>query len=156
MSNSTLSTKDVSHKLEQYCAYQERCHKEVRDKLWTFPLSEEEHNEIVVHLIENNYLNEERFAKLFSVSKFNQKKWGKIRITNELKKKRITDYLINNALNEISDDAYQATFDLVADLQWTKIIEKNVFKKRKRFCDFLLRKGYESELIYKKVRLLEK
>lgn len=154
-SHSALTTKDITHKLEQYCAYQERCHKEVIDKLWTFPLSEEERNNIIVHLIEHQFLNEERFAKLFTVSKFNQKKWGKKRIIMELKGRNISDYLIKKALLEIDDDRYETTFHLVAESQWEKIVEKNTLKKRKKFCDFLLRKGYESDLIYQKVRELE-
>jgi regulatory protein len=74
---STSSIKEIVQKLESYCAYQERCHVEVQEKLAIFVISEQEKNEIIVHLIAQNYLNEERFASLFAISKFHQKKWGK-------------------------------------------------------------------------------
>jgi regulatory protein len=101
-------------------------------------------------------LNEERFASVFSTSKFHQKKWGKIRIKNELKSRRISDYLINIALKKIPSEEYYNTFQILADRLWETITEKNTLKKRKKFCDSLLRKGWESDLIYEKVKELER
>ena len=155
-SKTTNSLQDVQQKLEYYCSYQERCHVEVQEKLRGFSLSEDERNIVIVHLIEHNFLNEERFASLFSISKFHQKKWGKIRIKNELKARKISDYLINKGLKEIPTDEYELTFEALAEKIWETIIEKNSIKKRKKFCDTLLRKGWESELIYTKVKELEK
>jgi regulatory protein len=154
-SQSTSSVEEIVHKLENYCAYQERCHVEVAEKLRGFNLSEHERNQIIVRLIEHNYLNEERFAALFTISKFHQKKWGKIRIKNELKARRISDFLISKSLKEIPLEEYQATFHALAEKHWETIAEKNAIKKRKKYCDFLLRKGWESELIYEKVKALE-
>ena len=152
---STSSVKDIIQKLENFCAYQERCHIEVQEKLRNFEISEQEKNQIIVHLIEHNYLNEERFASLFTISKFHQKKWGKIRIKNELKARRISDFLISKSLKEIPSEEYQDTFHTLAEKHWDTLVEKNAIKKRKKYCDYLLRKGWESELVYEKVKDLE-
>lgn len=101
-------------------------------------------------------MNEERFASIFSISKFHQKKWGKIRIKNELKARKISDYLVTKALKEIPADEYEMTFETLAEKHWENITESNSLKKRKKFCDYLLRKGWESERIYEKVKELEK
>ena len=155
-SKSTSSVEDIVQKLEYYCSYQERCHIEVSEKLRSFVLNQQEKDQIIVHLIANNFLNEERFASVFSISKFHQKKWGKIRIKNELKARKISDYLVIKALKEIPAEEYEMTFDTLAEKHWETITEKNELKKRKKFCDYLLRKGWESERIYEKVKELEK
>jgi regulatory protein len=155
-SKSTSSVEVIIQKLEHYCSYQERCHIEVSEKLRSFVLNQEEKDKIIVHLIESNFLNEERFALVFSISKFHQKKWGKIRIKNELKARKISDYLVTKALKEIPTEEYEITFEILAEKHWETITEKNDLKKRKKFCDYLLRKGWESERIYEKVKELEK
>jgi regulatory protein len=142
--------------MEYYCSYQERCHIEVSEKLRSFVLNQDEKDRIIVHLIESNFLNEERFALVFSISKFHQKKWGKIRIKNELKARKISDYLVTKALKEIPSEEYEMTFENLAEKHWESITEKNDLKKRKKFCDYLLRKGWESERVYEKVKELEK
>lgn len=153
--NSTSSIEQILQKLEYYCAYQERCHIEVQEKLRSFAISNNEKDNIIVHLIEQNFLNEERFASVFSISKFHQKKWGKIRIKNELKARKISDFLITKSLKEIPSEEYQMTFDLLSEKYWESITEKNALKKRKKFCDYLLRKGWESDWVYEKVKSLE-
>lgn len=155
-SKSTSSVEDILQKMEYYCSYQERCHIEVSEKLRSFVLNQAEKDRIIVHLIESNFLNEERFALVFSISKFHQKKWGKIRIKNELKARKISDYLVTKALKEIPSEEYEMTFENLAEKHWESITEKNDLKKRKKFCDYLLRKGWESERIYEKVKELEK
>ena len=155
-SKSTSSVEDILQKMEYYCSYQERCHIEVSDTLRSFVLNQDEKDRIIVHLIESNFLNEERFASIFSISKFHQKKWGKIRIKNELKARKISDYLVTKALKEIPADEYEMTFETLAEKHWENITESNSLKKRKKFCDYLLRKGWESERIYEKVKELEK
>jgi regulatory protein len=151
--NSSIS--DVKKKLEHFCVYQERCHDEVIQKLRSMALNSAEIDEVVVHLIENNFLNEERFACCFARGKFRIKKWGKIRIVNELKSRTISQYNINTALKEIDDEEYTTTFHSLSEITWVNITEKNKLKKRKKFCDFLLRKGFESQLVYEKVKELE-
>ncbi len=155
-SKSISSVEVVLQKLEYYCSYQERCHLEVQEKLYGFDISTYDKQAVLVHLIEHNFLNEERFASLFSISKFHQKKWGKIRIKNELKARKISDYLISKALKEIPYNEYEPTFETLSEKHWESISEKNILKKRKKFCDYLLRKGWESELVYSKIKELEK
>lgn len=142
--------------MEYYCSYQERCHVEVNEKLRSFVLNQDEKDQIIVRLIEQNFLNEERFASIFSISKFHQKKWGKIRIKNELKARHISDYLVSKALKEIPMEEYFQTFENLSEHHWEFMTEKNTIKKRKKFCDYLLRKGWESDLVYSKVKELEK
>ena len=155
-SKSTSSVEVILQKMEYYCSYQERCHAEVNEKLRSFVLNQEEKDNIIVHLIGQNFLNEERFASIFSISKFHQKKWGKIRIKNELKARHISDYLITKALKEIPMEEYFQTFENLSEHHWELMTEKNTIKKRKKFCDYLLRKGWESDLVYSKVKELEK
>jgi len=153
---SSTSLPQIVQKMEYYCSYQERCHLEVMQKLYGFALTQNERDEVVVHLIQHNFLNEERFAKTFAISKFHQKKWGKIRITNELKQRQISTYLITKGLQEIPSHEYEETFESLTEKTWQTITEKNALKKRKKFCDTLLRKGWESELVYEAVKKLEK
>ncbi len=154
-SKSISSVEVVLQKLEYYCSYQERCHVEVNEKLRSFAISEHDQNKVIVHLIEHNFLNEERFASVFTLSKFHQKKWGKIRLKNELKARKISDYLIQKALKEIPTDEYETTFAILSEKYWDSINEKNTLKKRKKFCDYLLRKGWESDWVYEKMKELE-
>ena len=155
MDSKSLSLSEILQKIEYYCSYQERCHVEVNEKLKGFSISSEEKNQIIVHLINENFLNEERFASVFTISKFHQKKWGKIRIKNELKARKISEYLITKSLKEIPLEEYETTFLTLSEKFWDTITEKNPLKKRKKCCDYLLRKGWESDLVYEKVKQLE-
>ncbi len=146
--------KEATKKLEGYCAYQERCHKEVTGKLWEMRMIPEAIDKIVVHLIEHNYLNEERFAKSFARGKFNIKKWGRQRITSELKFRNISRFNIKTALKEIDDSGYLTTFDELADKRLAQLTEKNPQKRRKKLADYLLYRGWESDLVYAKIKEL--
>lgn len=146
---------DAIKKLEHFCAYQERCHKEVVQKLREMRMTSEEIDVVVVHLIGQNFMNEERFACSFARGKHRIKGWGRIRIVNELKFRDISKYNIDNALKQISADEYFATFEKIAESQWHNISEKNTLKKRKKVCDYLLRKGFESDMVYAKIKELE-
>nr|WP_294935041.1 regulatory protein RecX [uncultured Flavobacterium sp.] len=152
----TYTVEEAKRKLEYYCGYQERCHYEVVEKLKSLNMIPQVVDAIVVHLIENNFLNEERFAQSFARGKHNIKKWGKTRIVNELKFRGISKYNIEKALQEITPDDYSKTFHELAESQWESIREKNIQKKKRKFLDFLLRKGYESHLIFEKLNDLEK
>ena len=151
-----FTIKQATQKLEHYCAYQDRCHEEVVQKLRTMKMDADEIDSVVVHLITDNFLNEERFACSYARGKHRIKHWGKIRIVNELKFRKISATLIKIALKEIDDSDYLDMFDALADKHWETITERNTMKKRKKFCDYLLRKGWETELIYQKVKELEK
>jgi regulatory protein len=154
-SKSSASAEEILQKLEYYCSYQERCHVEVQEKLRQFTLSENEKNQIIVQLIEHNFLNEERFARCFARGKFRIKHWGKNRIVNELKQRQISAPNIKCGLTEISDEEYHDTFDKLAQRHWENIKETNLHKKKKKFCDYLLRKGWESNLVYDRLKELE-
>lgn len=147
--------KEAINKIEHYCAYQERCHEEVVQKLGSMKMDSDEIDQIIAHLINDNFLNEERFACSFARGKHRIKHWGKIRITNELKFRGINQTLINIALKEIDPEEYYTTFGALANRYWESIQEKNALKKRKKFCDYMLRRGFESNLVYEKVRELE-
>ena len=149
------SVKEAIHKIEHFCAYQERCHDEVVQKLRAMKMESNEIDEIVAHLIKENYLNESRFACSFARGKHRIKFWGKVRIVNELKFRNISTYNINLALKEITHEEYDTNFNTLAERNWHSIKESNGLKKRKKCCDFLLRKGYESNLVYEKVKELE-
>ena len=150
-----FTIKQATKKLEHYCAYQERCHEEVVQKLRSMKMDSDEIDAIIVHLIASNFLNESRFACSFARGKHRIKHWGKIRIVNELKFRKISQYNINLALKEITTEEYEATFHNLAERNWESIRELNPLKKRKKFCDYLLRKGFESNLVYEKVKELE-
>lgn len=146
------SLQEIIKKLEYYCSYQERCHAEVTQKLFALKIPIFEQDKIVVHLIEHNFLNEERFAIAFAVGKFHQKKWGKIRIKNELKLRAISNYLITKALQSIDEVEYLATFELLFEKACHQVLEQNKLKKKKKIQEYLLRKGWESELILTKCK----
>ncbi|WP_223549839.1 MULTISPECIES: regulatory protein RecX [Aestuariivivens] len=150
----TYTLEEAKRKLENFCVYQERCHKEIRQKLLDMHMIPEAIDLIIVHLIEHNFLNEERFAKTFVRGKFNMKKWGKRRLTLELKKKDIAKSNINQAINEINNDDYYKTLDDLAKKRLASITEKNKLKKKKKLADYLLYRGWESHLVYDKVNEL--
>lgn len=142
-------------KIKHYCAYQERSHKETRDKLYSYGLNKKEVEETISMLIIENYLNEERFAKHFSGGKFRMKGWGKNKIKQALKFKQVSDYCIKKALEEIGDEEYEKTFQtLVAQKLITLKSEKNIFVKKRKLNDFLFQRGFENELIREAVNQL--
>jgi regulatory protein len=154
--NSICTPKEALQKLEHFCAYQERCHDEVVSKLYSLKMTADEIDFIVVQLIEGNFLNETRFACSFARGKHRIKYWGKIRIKNELKLRNISSTNISLALKEISAEEYEITFNELSEKCWDSLQEKNILKKRKKFCDYLLRRGYESNFVYEKAKELER
>ena len=151
-SDKSFTFDEILRKAESYCAYQERCHNEVIQKLKTFTASETVIDNAMVHLIQNNFLNEERFACSFARGKHRIKHWGRIRIVRELKARSISKYTIDKALKEIDSEEYFAKFNTLSEKIWESISEKNIQKKKKKFCDYLLRKGFETSLIYEKLQ----
>ena len=155
-SQKTYTVDEAQKNLENYCAYQERCHKDVIDKLRKMKMIPEVIDTIVVHLITNNYLNEERFAKAFARGKFRIKKWGKNRIIRELKYRNVSKYSIDSALKEIDLDDYYKTLHELAEKRIAQVKEINLYKKKKKVVDYLLYRGWESHLIYEKINELIK
>jgi regulatory protein len=154
--NEKLTLNEARLKLEHYCSYQERCHQEVVQKSYDLGMKYNEVDAVVVHLIQNNFLNEERFARTFARGKHRIKAWGKIRIVNELKQRQVSAPNIKCALTEIPEEEYRETLDRIAEKHWESITEKNSQKKKKKFCDYLLRKGWESNLVYEKLKQFER
>lgn len=147
----SFSVDEATRKLEGYCAYQDRCHKEVISKLREMNMIPQAIDLIVGHLIQENFLNEERFARSFARGKFKIKKWGKNRIINELKHRDISKYNITTALKEIESKEYLNTFNVLAKKRLSEIREKDLQKRRKKLADYLLYRGWESGMVYEKV-----
>lgn len=156
ISNKTYTVEEALSKLQNYCSYQERCHQEVRQKLKGMRMIPDAIDQIIVYLLEYNFLNEERFAKTFVSGKFRIKKWGRRRLTLELKKKGVGKFNINQALSEISDAEYIEVFNVLAENRLKYIKETNKQKKKKKLADYLLYRGWESHLVYDKVNQLIK
>lgn len=148
------TVQEATKKIESYCAYQDRCHKEVVSKLKDMGMIPIAIDTIIAQLIEDRFLNEERFAKSFARGKFNIKKWGKNRIVRELKFRDISKYNITTALKEIEPETYLSTLDNLAKKRLDQITETNTQKRRKKLADYLLYRGWESHLVYEKLQEL--
>lgn len=153
-SQNTYSFEEVLQKLKKYCVYQERCHQEVHQKLKTLKTKPEDIDSVVVELKQYDFLNEKRYAKSFVSGKFKIKKWGRNRLTLELKKRSVPNYLINSALNEIDEQEYITVFNSLAEKKYNSISETNKLKKKKKLVDYLLQRGWESQMVYDKANIL--
>ena len=154
MNTKTYTVTEAKRALERYCIYQDRCHKEVTTKLKSMNMIPLAIDEIINHLIEHNFLNEERFAKSFARGKFNYKHWGKNRIVRELKFRDISSYNVKTALKEINEDEYLLKLSTIAKNKLATITETNIYKKRKKLADYLLYRGWEPQLVYEKTKEL--
>lgn len=147
MQKKYLTKEQALQKLRQYCAYQERSHYEAEQKLWDLGIRRTDHGEIISTLIEEDYLNEERFAKQFAGGKFRMNHWGRKKIYYALKEKRVSDYNIKKAMGDLDEDAYRKTLEDLAEKKYELLeMETEPVRKRKTM-DYLLQKGFESELI---------
>ena len=150
--------KQVYLKLTSFCAYQERTHEEVRKKLDTLFVEEEDAEEVIAQLIQDNFLNETRFAQSYAGGKFRIKSWGKKRILFELKRKEVSEYNIRLALQEIDSKENQSTLlkrakkklELLAKKESNKLLQK------KKLVAYLVQKGYEPELVWSTIEPLFK
>jgi regulatory protein len=143
-----LTPQQALPKAKNYCAYQERCHSEVHDKLYGYGLNKNEVEEITSILITDSYLNEERFAVHYTGGHFRTKNWGRVKIKYELKKKQVSAYCIKKALAAIDEDEYFKTLDRLAELKLKTLkSEKNLFIKKRKLQDHLLQKGFENDLV---------
>lgn len=142
-----LTYNEILKKLEYYCSYQDRCYKEIEQKLYEYLVTDLEKEKILIYLIENKYINEERFVISFTRGKHFYKNWGKIRLKQELKYRNITQTLIDIAFKEI-EDGYEQRFYEYALKKWNAITEINYVKKKNKLINQLSYKGYEIQLIY--------
>jgi len=148
-----MNSEEAFSKLLKYCTYQERCHEEVRAKLISLKVYGSELEEVMSRLIENNFLNEERYAKTYAGSKFRQLQWGKTKIIQQLKFRKVSEYCIKEALKEINDDDYIKTLKTLAEKRKKQVKgDKNHVQKT---VQFLISKGFEPDLVWKEVKLEE-
>lgn len=146
-----LSQEEALAKLQRYCAYQDRCHQEVRTKLIELGVYGDTLEEIISELIQDNFLNEERFARSYARGKFRMRQWGRIRIRRELKLRNISDYCLKKAMEEIEEEEYLKTIDKLIEKKRSEIKEKNVFIKRGKIAKHIIGKGYESYLVWERI-----
>ena len=145
----SYTVNEATKAMEHYCAYQERCHKEVEQKLYDLKMIPEAKELIILHLLQHNFLNEERYAKAFVRGKFSIKNWGRIKIISELKFKNISSYNIKSGLKEIDENTYLKTLQSLAEKKLRLIKESNSFKKKNKLSSYLISKGFETSLVYK-------
>ncbi len=142
-----LTPEQALQKLKQYCAYQERCHAEVIDKLYQLGVWKKDHDAVVATLIEENYLNEERFAIAFAGGKYRMKQWGRVKIKYELKQKQVSNYSINKALKQFDEEAYLQTLHKLAADKYALLKNEQYLIRKKKTMDYLVQRGYEHDLI---------
>ena len=138
---------EIKQKMVNYCVYQDRCHKEVEQKMWDFLLIPEAKDEILLYLMKENYLNEERFARSYIRGKFYMKSWGRNKIRNYLKFKGVPEKLINASFDEIDDDDYEKTLEKLYLDYSGKIKGLKDYQKKSKTIKYLLSKGFEYESI---------
>jgi regulatory protein len=143
------SKADALVKLQRYCAYQDRCHQEVRSKLIELGCYGQDLEEVMASLIEEKFLDEERFARSFARGKFRMKQWGRTRIRQELKLRNISDYCIRKAMTEISEQDYLKTLEEILEKRATQIGEANDFERKGKLAQYAMSRGFEGDLIWK-------
>lgn len=148
MNSKKLSKEQALPQVKQYCVYRERCHTEVKEKLYSFGLHKNDVEQLMAQLIEENFLNEERFAIQYAGGKFRMNQWGKVKIKYALRQKQVGDYSIKKALKQLSETEYKKTLGkLAAQKLQTLKGEKNILIKKRKLQDYLLQKGFEAELV---------
>ncbi|MCW3075050.1 MAG: RecX family transcriptional regulator [Flaviaesturariibacter sp.] len=147
MQKKYLSKEQAIQKLRQYCAYQERSHSEVVQKLWDLGVYKSEHDEIISSLIEDDYLNESRFAEAFAGGKFRMKDWGRKKIYYALKEKKVSEYNIKQAMKCIDEEAYRKTLQELGEKRYASLKGEQYLVRKKKTQDYLLLKGFEMELV---------
>ncbi|MDX1943437.1 MAG: regulatory protein RecX [Saprospiraceae bacterium] len=143
-----ISRAEALSRMQRYCAYQERSHREVRGKLLDLNIYGDDLEEILAQLIADNFLNEERFARTYARGKFRMKQWGKRRIVQELKRHEVSDYSIRKALEEISEKDYNITLQEVIQKKKASLAETDNFILRNKIAQYAISRGYEPDLVW--------
>jgi regulatory protein len=160
--NSDQSTKkswtleEAKEKLSTYCAYQERCIWETRRKLYEKGIKEPHSDELIDYLLEERFIDEERFSRSFARGKFRLKKWGKGRIRQELRLRQLSDENIRKGLSEIDPDEYYETLLSQTEKHWERIKEADLFKKKFKVVHYLMTKGFEQDLVKEAIESLNR
>ena len=147
MQKKFLTKEQALQKLRHYCAYQERSQHEVVQKLWELGVRKADHDELVATMIEEDYLNEERFAVQFAGGKFRMKEWGRKKIFYGLKEKGVSNYNITKALASINEDDYQKTLYKLAEKKYELLSDEDALSRKRKTTDYLIQKGYEHDLV---------
>lgn len=147
MDKKSYTFEEIKQKMVNYCVYQDRCHKEVEQKFWDFLLIQEAKDEIMLYLLKENYLNEERFTRSYIRGRFYQKHWGRNKIINHLKFKGITQKLIQKSMDEIDEQDYEAIIKKLYMQHFDLQKDTKEFLKHQKSTRFLISKGYEYEII---------
>jgi len=143
------------NKAQKYCAYQERCQWDIEKKFRDWQVDEEIRDEVLAELISCGFINEERFARQFAGGRFRIKQWGKQKIKVELRKRQISSYSINKALETIEDEDYRLTLQSLIAKKSKEVRAKNEFEKTQKIAQYLLSRGFETELIWETLRRIE-
>jgi len=152
---SNYDIKNLIEQLKSYCAIQERCSNDIVTKMKSWRITNKNQNKILGILIQEDFINDKRYSKSFCRGKFRIKKWGKIKIVNELKRKNINPTTIISSLNEISDMDYSKELDTQFNKKKQSITTLNYYEKKKKIANYLIGKGYESNLVWEKLRELK-
>lgn len=152
MERKRLTPDQARLKIQSYCAYQERSHREVRDKLYSYGLFKDEVDQLTVELLDQNFLNEERFAQAYVSGKFRIKKWGKRKIELHLKEKGVSSYCIKQGFKEIDEQEYLKTVRELIDYKFRNVKAKNEYERKAKTAAYLVSRGFESELVWEALR----
>jgi regulatory protein len=147
-----LTPSDALSRAYNFCAYQERSHREVKEKLFSYGLSSDDVDQILSKLISEGFVNEERFAKAYAGGKFRMKKWGRLKIENELNALGLSPRNITKGLQEIVDEDYEETLQRLLEKKESALQEPDKFKKRDKLGKYAIGRGYEPELVWKMVK----
>ncbi len=149
-----VSKEDALDKLQRYCVYQDRCHQEVRSKLLDLGIYGDDLEEIIIDLIGDNFLNEERFARSFARGKFRMKRWGRMRIQQELKKRQISDYCRRKAMEEIEEADYYEVLTNLLEKKLSITKATNEYQRKSKTGAYAIGRGFESHLVWEILKTL--
>lgn len=149
--NKTYTVSEALEKMRHYCAYQERCHKEVKDKLYTMRMIPEVIEQVMGTLVNEGYVNESRFSQQFARGKFSIKHWGKLRITRELKLRKVSTYDIKLALKEIDEASYLRKINEISEKKWEQLSRHTPQIRKQKLFQYLAYRGWETHLIYEQL-----
>ena len=142
-----VTTEEALQKLKHFCSYQERSHYETQQKLYSLGLYKKDVEILLTQLIEENYLNEERYAKAFVSGRFRIKQWGRIKIKYELQQHKVSSYNVNKALKTINEIDYLATLQALAEKKWASLKSEQYLNRQAKTTSFLMQRGFEPNLI---------
>jgi len=152
MSDQVYTISQATDKAKKYCAYQERCQLEVRQKLKDFHLTSDEREEVIMNLIQENYLNEERFSQAYARGKFRIKHWGKKKIVMALKQKDISEYCINKGLNEIDELEYEKVLHDLIEKTFVKNRGVQNYQRIAKTAQYVIGRGFEANLVWEQLK----